>query len=229
MSGGTRGGYIHVMSSERGWDLAMDHVVIAVDDLDAASTEFQDRYGLASVPGGRHRGLGTGNRIIPLGNSTYIEMIAIVDEEEAAMSPLAQVVRTFASSDSLGMLCLRTNSIEEVARSLGEEPISMSRDRPGGDPVRWQLAGFMSTLQDPSLPFFIRWEMAPEDHPGAAEVEHPAGEVNLEWVEIAADAAAIGERLGDHALDIRVTEGLPGVRAIGLRSGSVPLIIRGAS
>jgi hypothetical protein len=43
--------------------MELDHVLVAVDDLDAAATRVEERYGLASVEGGRHQGLGTANRI----------------------------------------------------------------------------------------------------------------------------------------------------------------------
>ncbi len=49
--------------------LRIDHIVWGVDDLDRAAAEVQERYGLASVPGGRHPGWGTANRIVPLGSS----------------------------------------------------------------------------------------------------------------------------------------------------------------
>jgi hypothetical protein len=52
--------------------LALDHVIVMVQDLDAAARRCYEATGLASVAGGRHPGHGTGNRIVPLGGS-YIE------------------------------------------------------------------------------------------------------------------------------------------------------------
>ena len=65
--------------------MELDHVLFAVADLAAAATEFESRYGLASVQGGRHDGWGTANRIVPLGDA-YLELLAVVDEDEAASS-----------------------------------------------------------------------------------------------------------------------------------------------
>jgi hypothetical protein len=65
--------------------MELDHVLIAVDDLEAAAKEVEERLGLASVAGGRHHGLGTANRIVPLGE-TYLELVAVVDDAEAAAS-----------------------------------------------------------------------------------------------------------------------------------------------
>ena len=50
-----------------GSGMELDHVLIAVTDLEAAAREFEARHGLSSVEGGRHRDWGTANRIVPLG------------------------------------------------------------------------------------------------------------------------------------------------------------------
>lgn len=101
----------------------------------------------------------------------------------------------------------------------------MERARPDGSTLKWKLAGLESTLVNPSLPFFIQWEGDVSDHPGVAAVDHPAGAPVLEWVEISVSAEALKERLGDHNLDFRFSEGEPGVRSIGLRTISGPLVI----
>ena len=59
--------------------IELDHVLIAVSDLEAAAREVERRHGLASVEGGRHQGLGTAKRIVPLGD-TYLVLVAVVDE-----------------------------------------------------------------------------------------------------------------------------------------------------
>ena len=48
-------------------------------------------FDLPSVDGGRHPGWGTANRIVPLGD-TYIELVTVVDEAEAAQSPFGRWV-----------------------------------------------------------------------------------------------------------------------------------------
>src|SRR4029453_4960474 len=66
--------------------LRLDHVVLAVRDLDAPGTRILNELGLGSLPGGRHPGWGTGNRIVPLGYE-YVELLAVVDPMEAESSP----------------------------------------------------------------------------------------------------------------------------------------------
>lgn len=100
--------------------IEIDHVIVAVNDLAAAAARFERDYGLSSVEGGRHRGLGTGNRIVPLGRS-YVELMAVVDETE--QSALASWVRaTCAAGDRLAALCLRTDDRTRSARASACPP-----------------------------------------------------------------------------------------------------------
>lgn len=203
-----------------------DHVLIAVQDLDGAAATLEERYGLASAPGGRHTGLGTGNRIVPLGPS-YLELIAVVDEDEAASSPLAEwVARLSAGGDRLAGLCLRTDDIDEVATRLGTPAIPMERARPDGGILKWRLAGLVDTLTDPALPFFIQWDVSIEEMPGNTIVSHRIQPMGIEWIEIAHDAGLLRRRVGTDELDIRVVDGEPGLRAVAIRTDGDPIVIR---
>ena len=205
--------------------IRLDHVLVMVDDLDAAGERFRARYGLDSLEGGRHTGLGTGNRIVPLGPD-YIELMAVVDQEEASGSGLGRMVADLVASSALGALCLRTDDIDEVAARLGSQPMPMQRLRPDGGVLRWRLAGLEHTFEDPSLPFFIQWDVDPADLPGAALLEHPARPTGLAWVELCGDREKIEERIGA-GLDIRVTDaGDPGVSAVGIATEDGVLEIR---
>jgi Glyoxalase-like domain len=53
--------------------------------------------GLDVVAGGRHEGLGTHNRIVPLGGA-YLELLAVADAAQAAASPIGRAV---AAADGL--------------------------------------------------------------------------------------------------------------------------------
>src|SRR5205809_7521336 len=71
----------------------VDHVLLPVADLEVGAQRFYERFGLKGIPGGRHPGGGTANVIVPLGLQ-YLELIAVVDEGEAASSCLrARVAR----------------------------------------------------------------------------------------------------------------------------------------
>ncbi len=138
--------------------LELDHVLIAVVDLAEAADEFEVEYGLASVEGGRHPGWGTANRIVPLGE-TYLELVALVDQDEAAKSDFGRWVASVdaeSGSRPFGW-AVRTNTLDEVARRLGRGIVEGSRVTPEGQVLRWRAAALEQPALEPSLPFFIAW------------------------------------------------------------------------
>jgi hypothetical protein len=148
-------------------DLVIDHVIFCVRDLDQASDWFLKRHGLRSVAGGRHPGLGTANRIIPLGEN-YIELLTVVDRRAARANPFGMWASV--SIDERAMLpvglCLRTSDIASVTKRLQLVPTPMSRTTLDGVELRWQSAGLESTLTR-GYPFFIQWDIDMSDHPGS--------------------------------------------------------------
>lgn len=153
--------------------LEIDHVIALVADLDEAADTLLHEHGLGSVPGGRHPGHGTGNRIIPLG-ATYLELMAVVDPLEAVGSPMGRWAAAHTRSEEIRpvALCLRTDDIESVAAMLGEAPLAMSRETPDGTTLSWRLAGADAMFGPNRLPFFIQWDTAADDHPAAAAADH---------------------------------------------------------
>ena len=205
--------------------LAFDHVVIATGNLEDAASRLWDEQGLATMAGGRHPGHGTANRIAPLGPD-YIELMAVVDRDEAEASPLGRFVAAFvAEGGGLMALCLRTRDITTVTTRLGIEPLHMTRTRTDGRELSWHIAGLEEALGQQRLPFFIEWDVAEDDHPGRTVVEHREEPSGISWVELAGDKDVIAHRLGDGAPNIRVVPGRPGILAVGIqtRGGEIRL------
>jgi hypothetical protein len=206
--------------------LAIDHVIVVVHDLDAAARRFDEQHGLASVAGGRHAGHGTGNRIVPLGSS-YIELMAVVDPDEAAFSPLGAWLarRLVEVGDAPAALCLRTDDIEAAARRTGREPLPMRRTRPDGVELAWDLVALDAALTD-GLPFFIQWHVDDVDHPGHAVAEHRCAANGIAWVELGGDPDRLASWLGEHDLPLRPVEGPAGPHrvAVALAVGA-PIVI----
>ena len=207
--------------------LELDHVIYAVDDLDAAAESLFEREGLASVPGGRHEGWGTANRIVPLGD-TYLELITVVDVDEAESSEFGRAVRRALTEDRpLVGWAVATDDIDALAERLDLEVEEKSRETGDGETLRWRLAGMERALKTGALPFFLEWRVPPERHPGAAEVRHEADAEGIAWVELTTDdREAVDEWLGeDHGLPIRFEEGDPGLAraAIGTGGGEIVL------
>jgi hypothetical protein len=70
----------------------IDHVIYATADLEVAAARLEGELGLPALVGGRHEGLGTHNRIVPLGGG-YLELLAVADPAEAAGSRLGRALQ----------------------------------------------------------------------------------------------------------------------------------------
>lgn len=190
--------------------LAIDHAIIAVTDPEAWATQLRERTGLAAVPGGRHEGTGTGNWIVPLGDS-YLELMTVVDHDEAEASELGQwVLDQTRNGDRLAAVCLRTDAIDELAAQLGRTPEAMSRRTDDGIELRWRLVGLDAALSDEQLPVFIEWDIDDERHPGRMPADHAVAPAGISWVEFGGDHERLEDWLGD---------GTPSIRCVDERSG----------
>jgi hypothetical protein len=203
----------------------IDHVVRGVVDMDAAAAQMRAEFGLGSVVGGRHPGWGTGNRIVPLGR-TYIELIGIVDAEEAAGSPVGRGLAAWiAGGDRWRSWCVATDDLDSVADRVGLSIDHGSRVRPDGATLRWRSAGFLNTLENPSLPFFISWEIPPDLHPGGDRADHGNEPRGISWVEVGADDR-LDAWLAGAELPVRQVPGPPGLLAVAVASSAGEIVIR---
>jgi hypothetical protein len=117
----------------------LDHVLIALADLTASVEDFEERYGLGSVAGGRHVGWGTANRIVPLGD-TYLELLAVVDQREAATSAFGNWIAQALVGRPLGW-AVRTDNLAGIAQRLMLAVSSGSRPTSDGEVLSWRNAG----------------------------------------------------------------------------------------
>jgi len=206
--------------------LRIDHVVFAVRDLDEAAARLWREHGLAAVPGGRHPAWGTGNAVVPLGED-YVELLAAVDEERARGSDLGRAILERArDGDRPFAVCLRTDDLDRVARRLGLVTVEGMRTRPDGTEIRWRSAGLDRTVEDPSLPFFIEWEVPPDLHPGRAQARHRARPRGIAWAVVGGDEGALREWLGGASLPLRAVPGPPGLAAVGIATEEGQIVLR---
>lgn len=170
-----------------------DHLVHFVSSPEAAMAAF-NKIGLHAVAGGKHENLGTYNALSYFGLS-YIELIGVFDKQlTAAAAGSAYSLRdTFVNDDySAGLSRIALRSTDLVAdaerfRQLGLEvngPVAMSRKRPDGSLVSWQLLYIGEPGDQLDLPFFIQWdeddEARQQDLTNRAIIaEHPIGKVKL--------------------------------------------------
>jgi hypothetical protein len=188
-------------------DVRIDHVIYATADLDAAAARVEAAFGVAAVGGGRHDGLGTHNRIVPLG-AGYLELLAVADRAEAEGSVLGSAVleRIRTTGDGLMGWAVAVDAVEPVAERLAVAVSTIARRG-----LTARLAGVAEAMREPFLPFFIARD------PGVADPSGRGGGAGgIAWIEVAGDAERLRAWLDGAALPVRVVDGPPGVRAMGV-------------
>jgi glyoxalase-like protein len=184
----------------------IDHVIVAATDLDAAAARLEREHGLCAAGGGRHEGLGTHNRIVPVGGG-YLEILAVADPSEAARSHLGRALsaRIARAGEGLISWAVAVDDVLPVAERLGTSVSTIARQ---GLSVR--VTGVLEAMATPCLPFFLARDPGIED-PGASG---DAG--GIEWIEVAGDPHRLDAWLGGAQLPVRVVDGAPAVRAVGI-------------
>ncbi|HEU4327033.1 MAG TPA: VOC family protein [Roseiflexaceae bacterium] len=129
--------------------LAIDHLVILVRDLAAASADYA-ALGFTVTPGGTHTDGATHNALIALADGSYFELIAFLRD-----APEHRWWRHNPVGEGLIDFALVPDNIEAViggARGRGldlEGPLDGGRLRPDGQRVAWRTGWSSST----DLPF----------------------------------------------------------------------------
>jgi catechol 2,3-dioxygenase-like lactoylglutathione lyase family enzyme len=140
---------------------AIDHVVIAVSDPDAAAAELTDGLGLAFTGGGRHEGLGTFNRIAFLGDS-YLELMGVEDPAAARGWAIGRAaLRALQAGGGFVTYGLIDDAIRVTVARLQANgsrigPVERgTRERPDGARVEW-LSAAPPDLGPDRPPFLIK-------------------------------------------------------------------------
>ena len=180
----------------------VDHVLLPVGDLEEGARRLRDQHGLQAIPGGRHPKVGTANMIVPLGRQ-YLELIAIVDPQEAATSRLGE--RIAQALDERRMFvdwAIRTRDLDAMRGKLLDAgwdvpPVSEgSRRRPDGQVLHWRTQDVNAGASWTAIPFVIEWDVPEGFHPGEAAAEHPSGATALRRVVVGArDPARVRKHL----------------------------------
>jgi hypothetical protein len=123
----------------------VDHLVVGAPGLRSGIRWVEERVGVAPVEGGAHEGMGTHNALLGLGDH-YLEVLAPDPGQPTATSSVVEQLRV------LEVPVLLTIA---VASSGLSNPVQMSRRRPDGVLLEWQLE-FTSTPL-----FFIDWMGTP--------------------------------------------------------------------
>jgi len=163
----------------------IDHLVIAVRDLEGAVQSYTD-LGFTVVPGGRHTGIGTYNALIAFQDGSYIELIAFYEPR-----PDHRWWAALQAGGGLIDFCVQTDDLkgDTVAlRKAGVEigdPEPKSRLRPDGYQVRWVFSLARGSHRGVA-PFIIQDE-TPREERIPREMTHPNGVTGIGMLTLAVD------------------------------------------
>jgi hypothetical protein len=147
--------------------LALDHVILAVRSLSAASDDVAQALGIRIDAGGAHPGWGTHNAIARFGSS-YLELIAVSDIDLARARPRgARLLGLLERGEGWLGFALRSSDLHASVSMLRARGLAIGdiidgrRMRPDGVELRWRSAAFDEATWGCLLPFLIQHEMPP--------------------------------------------------------------------
>jgi hypothetical protein len=201
--------------------MRLDHIVFAAGPGGLAGTadRLSELLGEQFQDGGVHPRFGTRNRILPMTDNTYLELVEVLDHPASDKAPFGQAVRARSELGGgwLGWV-VAVDDIAPLEARLGRRAVNGNRHRPDGQELLWKQLGVKGLQADPQLPFFVEWESDPDDHPSVGGT----GRVSLESLEIAGDPARVSDWLGqpverpleDVKVDWVAPNGTPGLVAV---------------
>ena len=178
----------------------VDHLVFGSSRLEDGVEFIYERLGVRPEQGGQHRLMGTHNKLLSLGNSTYLEVIAIdpdapkpdrprwfgLDDLETSGEPglITWVVRTDDIHGALKKSKLQHGTIESLHRGIYDWRISLPYN--GGMPmdgiaptiIRWDGDAHPSQLLQDSGVSLINVHAY---HPNASELANSLTAIGFEW------------------------------------------------
>jgi catechol 2,3-dioxygenase-like lactoylglutathione lyase family enzyme len=212
----------------------IDHLVIAVADLEAAVADYR-ALGFTVVPGGRHTGIGSYNALIAFGDGAYLELLGFYETrpDHRWWAPLQR-------GGGLVDFCLVTDDLRGDAAALQRAGIDMgdpeprTRKRPDGYEVRWVFA--LARGPHRGVAPFVIADETPRDERVPRERTHVNGVTGVGTLTLAvddlptvrgwyervlgqpgtpvtrADVGGAGVRfaIGPHALDVLAPSGAAG-------------------
>ncbi|TDT29974.1 VOC family protein [Naumannella halotolerans] len=177
--------------------MRVDHLSFAAgpDGLRGTADRLSQALGTDSLDGGFHPRFGTRNRLIPLRDGRYVEVVEVLDHPAAESAPYGQIVR--ARSEAGGGWMGWVVSVDDLSpfeERLGRPAVPGSRHLPDGRLLEWRQVGTKGTMADPQLPFFLKWVSEPSVLPSALD-----SEIRLTQLDIAGDRARLEDWLGGSA------------------------------
>ena len=193
-------------------DLIIDHVLIAVRDLDAAKDTFE-RLGFKVTPEGRHPGRGTSNRLVVFGEE-YLELISVHDPEGDLFRP--NLPSFLDAREGLFIFSMGTGDVYGRVRGVRSagvlitNPVKGSRQAGDGTTAySWTQAEIAPEEMPGSQTFFIQHDHTIEERytEPPDSTNHPNGVLGISSLSLAVKDADAASRRWTEAFGLkRVSE-----------------------
>ncbi|MCB0633577.1 MAG: VOC family protein [Saprospiraceae bacterium] len=154
-------------------ELKVDHIMLAINDLDRGVAQFETMTGVQPIYGGVHPSGNTQNAIVPLGDKIYIEILA----PKADLDSIPDFFKDFQELTPIGFAVAASNmaGLDQTIQELQFHSDGIqdgSRTTPDGTQLTWQVM----LVNEPPLstyPFFIHW---------SEDTKHPATDGEVQCV-----------------------------------------------
>jgi Glyoxalase-like domain len=215
--------------------IEIDHICLGVQNVYEGAHRLRDETGLGNYDGGWFPMSGLANRIVPLGDHTYIEVEAVVDAHKIAdpSSTACWFHDQVKDGDVYIGWCARTDSmaeLEAVAKRLNVEVITtMLKRTPDGAQIGAPRAPAAVTAWKAGVPnFFFFPDMT--RHGSQKPVTGPGRTIprGLAWMEVGGSAEEMSDWLGQRAdtLALRFNGDVPGLYAVAVKTDTGEIVIR---
>ena len=177
------------------WLSRVDHLVVAVPELDAGVDHIGRLLGVLPTPGGRHPAWGTRNALLALGRATYLEIVGPDPERPGTESPTLFGI-DHLDRPKLVTWAARGTSLESAVEASVQHGLDLgdvrggSRTAPDGTVLEWVLTDPFADRAGGVVPFLIDWRATASPAGTAApgcqlidlRAEHPDVERVRRWV-----------------------------------------------
>ena len=206
--------------------MRLDHISFAAgpDGLAATAQRLGELLGKEFDDGGIHPRFGTRNRILPLADNTYLEIVEVLDHPASDKAPFGQAVRARSALGGgwLGWV-VSVDDLEPFEARLERQSVPGSRMFPDGRKLEWRQIGIRGLMADPQLPYFLEWQSDETIRPGAL-----SSDVRLAEVEISGSSERLSEWLGHEVVDtldgvalrLLAPNGVPGINTVTFETSS---------
>jgi len=147
----------------------LDHIVLAVHDLDKAMRAIERKLGVKPIFGGYHKTFGTKNALVNLDQGVYLELLA-ADNSNTKIQPPRWMGVDGNEENKISRWAVKSEQLDYDSVILSTYDPKMgnilngSRNTATGSLLKWQLIIPLPEPEVEIVPFIIDWSQS-ETHP----------------------------------------------------------------